>query len=144
MINNQDSKVAKLLTMTILDGVVTLSSVSQILGKDLHSIAKRESQEHQLFWNKKSAKLEQVLKNITVSDVEKHADCLTDLVKLENKNSNFTIFDAQKEVSYQVGNFSGSTCILADEKGNPIRDMPNTRGMTINWFQYCYFVWAEC
>ena len=96
---------------------------------------------------KKSAKLEQVLKNITVGDVEEHADCpetiyivLIDLVKFENKNSNFTIFDVQKKVSYQVGNFSGSTFMVRDKKGNPIQDMPNTRGMTINCFQYCYFI----
>ena len=93
----------------------------------------------------KSAKFEQVLKNITINDVEQHAYCPEtiynapiDLVKLENKNSNFTIFDVQKEVSYQVGNFSGSTYILTDKKGNTIRDMPNTRFMTINFFQYCY------
>ena len=86
---------------------------------------------------KKSAKLEQVLKNITVGDVEEHADCpetiyivLIDLVK----------FDVQKKVSYQLGNFSGSTFMVSDKKGNPIQDMPNTRGMTINCFQYCYFI----
>ena len=95
---------------------------------------------------KKSAKLEQVLKHMTVSDVQKHEDCPKtiynvpiDLVKLENKNSNFTIFDVQQEVSYPVDNSSGITYILTDKKCNPIRDMPNTRGMTINCFQYYYF-----
>ena len=43
MIDNQDSKVAQALTITILDGVVT-----QILGRDLYSISKRECQEHKL------------------------------------------------------------------------------------------------
>ena len=95
--------------------------------------------------------MDQVLKNITVSNVEECADCPEtiynlpiDLVNLEHKNLNFTIFDVQKEVSYQVGNFSGSTYILTDKKGNPIRDIPNTRGMIINCFQYCYFVSVEC
>ena len=59
--------------------------------------------------------MEQALKNITVSDVEECADCpetiynvSIDLVKLKHKESNFTKFNVQKEVSYQVGNFSGT------------------------------------
>ena len=43
----------------------------------------------------KEKSLEQVLKSVTVSDVEEHADCpetiynVTDLVKLENKKIKF-------------------------------------------------------
>ena len=126
------------------NSVISLSNFGK---RSLFNCQKRVSETPAPLKQKKSAKLEQVLKHMTVSDVQKHEDCPKtiynvpiDLVKLENKNSNFTILDVQKEVSYQVGNFSGSTSILTDKKGNPIRDMPNTRGMTTNCFQYCYFV----
>ena len=60
MINNQDSKVAKLLTMK----------------KIFIQLPKESLVTPALLKQKKSARLQQVLKNTTVSDVEKHADCL--------------------------------------------------------------------
>ena len=76
------------------------------------------------------AKLEQVLTNVTVSEVEECADwpetihnVPIDLVQLENRNSNFTIFNVPNEASYQVGNFSGSNYILTDKQGHHIGDM---------------------
>ena len=58
LVNNQnnDQQLGQQSSLAVnhysLDDLVTLSSVCQILGKDLYSIAKRECQEHQLLRNK--------------------------------------------------------------------------------------------
>ena len=126
------------------NSVISLSNFGK---RSLFNCQKRVSGTPAPSKQNKSAKLQQVLKNMTVSDVQEHEYCPKticnvpiDLIKLDNKNSNFTKFDLQKEVSQQVDNFSDITYILTDKKGNPTRDMPNTRDMKINYFQYYYFV----
>ena len=48
-----------------------------------------------------------------------------DLEKLGEKHGKFSIHHIQPEVAFQIG---GTEYVLTNKKGNPIRDMPNTRG----------------
>ena len=93
-------------------------------------MAKESVRDTSSFETKKSARLEQVLTNVTVSEVDECPDwpetiqnVLIDLVQLENRNSNFTIFNVPKEALHKVGNFNGSNYILADKQGYHIQNM---------------------
>jgi len=71
-----------------------------------------------------------VLTDIIDDEISNIYDVPVDLNKLEKKSKNFTIDDIQRELAYQVG-YQG-TFILTNKKGLPIRDMPNTRGKSLN------------
>lgn len=88
----------------------------------------------------KKRKPDACFKMICVSDVD--TDCMdgqpytiyevpVDLAKLHDQFGDFGIDEIQQEVAYQIG---GTAYVLTNKKGNPIRNMPNTRGIYKNNF----------
>ena len=70
------------------------------------------------------------MKMINICDVEDENmvnvfEVPIDLVKMETVRKNFTVYDIQNEICNQIG---GCSYVIVNKKGNPIRDMPNTRG----------------
>jgi len=61
-----------------------------------------------------------------------------DLTKLQGIYGEVNIRNIQEEIQNQIG---GEHYILTNKKGNPIRDMPNTRGMifVLNSINFKFF-----
>ena len=103
------------------------------LERDQFQALKRQQVRFQFHVEEK--KTEPCFKMVAVSDInlETETDSAPytiyevpiDLEKLGEKHGKFSIHHIQPEVAFQIG---GTEYVLTNKKGNPIRDMPNTRG----------------
>jgi len=94
---------------------------------------------------KKKKTQDNIFKTITISDVAVSDnipmtiyEVPVDLTKLQGIYGEVNIRNIQEEIQNQIG---GEHYILTNKKGNPIRDMPNTRGMifVLNSINFKFF-----
>ena len=63
----------------------------------------------------------------TEHDPEDKHDVPVDLNKLQRKTMNFTVFNIQEDLAFQLGQ-SDEIFITTNKKGNPVWGIPNARG----------------